>query len=172
MKKAFTMLELVMIIVVIGILAAVMLPRLSNKPLHQATMRLLSDLRYTQHLALIDDKLDTTDTSWFKKRWQIHFDGDKYSIVSDNNATYAKDPLNSSKELRDIDMNAKYGVTISPCDSDISFDHLGRPFTGALNAKTSPYEGLLTSNCNITISAGSETKVITITPETGYVYIH
>lgn len=169
MKKAFTMLELVMVIVVIGILAAVMLPRLENKSLYQAAFRLQSDIRYTQHLAMMDDKLDAADLNWYKNRWQIQFDGNKYSIVSDNNATYAQDPLNSSQELRDIDFQTKYGVTITPCDNTISFDHLGRPLKGSIS---SVYGNLMKTDCNITLSDGSESKVITITPETGYVKIN
>ena len=56
MKKAFTMLELVFVIVVIGILAAAIIPSTRTNPAQEAAIQLLSDIRYTQHLAMIDDK--------------------------------------------------------------------------------------------------------------------
>ncbi|MCF6310454.1 MAG: type II secretion system GspH family protein, partial [Sulfurimonas sp.] len=58
MKKAFTMLELVMVIVVIGILAAVMLPRVASDRLAEAATQVISHIRYTQHLAMVDDQFD------------------------------------------------------------------------------------------------------------------
>ncbi|WP_457745807.1 pilus assembly FimT family protein [Sulfurimonas sp.] len=95
MKKAFTLLELVFVIVVIGILTAVMLPRLETNPLQEAATQLLSDIRYTQHLALIDDKFDANNSIWYRERWQLIFSNGAetdnqwaYSIFSDN-AGYA-----------------------------------------------------------------------------------
>jgi prepilin-type N-terminal cleavage/methylation domain-containing protein len=73
MKKAFTLLELVFVIVVVGILAAVIIPKTKTNPLQEAAVQLLSHIRYTQHLALIDDKYDSNDELWYKKRWQILF---------------------------------------------------------------------------------------------------
>ena len=63
MKKAFTMLELVFVIVVVGILAAILIPRTERSPVQECAVDLLSQIRYTQHLAIIDDKYDSTTTS-------------------------------------------------------------------------------------------------------------
>ena len=73
MKKAFTMLELVFIIVVIGILAAAVIPSTRANPLQEAAVQVLSHIRYTQHLAMLDDKYNAADVNWYKKRWQILF---------------------------------------------------------------------------------------------------
>ena len=169
MKKAFTMLELVFVLIVIGILSVFLIPRFGDKPLYQATAELVSQIRYTQHLAMVDDKLDKNNNSWYKNRWQIQFDDNKTSIVSDNGATYAKNPLDST-DIHNIDFQTKYGVTIAPCYNSIAFDHLGRPIANQTGA-TSPYAGLLTSDCDITLSKGGESKTITLTPETGYVRV-
>lgn len=73
MKKAFTMLELIMVIVIVGILAAVIIPRTGSNKLAECAVQLISDIRYTQHLAMIDDKYDTNESLWFRQRWQLSF---------------------------------------------------------------------------------------------------
>jgi len=73
---AFTMLELIMVIVVLGILAAVGIPRLDSDVRQQAGDNILSAIRYTQHLALMDDKTDPrnpTGQPWQRSLWHIRF---------------------------------------------------------------------------------------------------
>ena len=72
-KKAFTMLELVFVIVIIGILASLALPRIERDIRQEAGDNILSAIRYTQHLALNDDKTDPFDLQWQKELWQIQF---------------------------------------------------------------------------------------------------
>ena len=72
-RKAFTMIELIIVIVVAGILASVMIPRLEGHALEEATTQVVRNLQYTQHLAMIDDIFDAADPSWFKERWQMKF---------------------------------------------------------------------------------------------------
>ena len=67
------MIELVFVIVVIGILAAIIIPNTRTNPLQEAAIQLVSHIRYTQHLAMVDDKFDASDANWYKKRWQIAF---------------------------------------------------------------------------------------------------
>lgn len=74
MKRfAFTMLELVFVIVVIGIIAVLAMPNLSTSPLQQAAEQIAGHIRYTQHLAMIDDKYNDQNATWYKERWQIRF---------------------------------------------------------------------------------------------------
>ncbi len=177
MKKAFSLLELVFVLVVIGILAAVILPRTNSESAVEAALELQSSIRYTQHLAMQDDKFDATDATWFRNRWQIVFDGNKYSIVSDNGANYAQDPANTSDVLQNIDLGAKYHVSVAlggGCTniSTISFDHYGRPLIGDLSDDTTAYVNgqLLNSTCTITLSATGQTPVVLeIMKETGYI---
>jgi prepilin-type N-terminal cleavage/methylation domain-containing protein len=92
-KKAFTMIELVFAIVVIGIIAAVALPRFESDNVQDAMDQILSDIRYTQHLALVDNVINPTDTRWQSAFWTIQFENtvggapDKwaYTIGSDSN---------------------------------------------------------------------------------------
>jgi len=116
MKKAFTLLELVFIIVVVGILAAVIIPNTRRDTLREAAIQLVSHIRYTQHLAMVDDKFNVNDANWYKKRWQIIFGSSTYTngkiaytIFSDNAASaghsnpglteIARDPMSSDKYL-------------------------------------------------------------------------
>lgn len=116
MKKAFTMLELVVVIVVIGIIAAAALPRINDDHIAEAADQVMSHIRYTQHLAMQDSKVGDGD-KWYKKRWSIGFTeakvcGDakgnwKYTIYFDDSEKgnpnsakeVAKDPQNPSKFL-------------------------------------------------------------------------
>jgi len=114
MKKAFTMLELVVVIVVIGIIAAAALPRINDDHIAEAADQVMSHIRYTQHLAMQDSKFDPTDANWFRKRWSITFTRAsfcggssewRYSVYYDRSATgnlnsadeVARDPLDPSK---------------------------------------------------------------------------
>lgn len=90
MKKAFTMMELIFVILVIGILVAVVIPRTGSNKLQEAATQVVSHIRYTQHLAIVDDKFDLSDNNWYKERWTIRF---KKDLVFDGsyvpNGTYA-----------------------------------------------------------------------------------
>ena len=122
MYKAFTMIELVFVIVVVGILSVMIAPNFQGNNLRQAADQLVSHIRYTQHLAMMDNKFDVNDADWYKERWQIFFSTTanstiSYSILSDTpsslgnyqgspkaNSTYtevsvASNPLNPSTYL-------------------------------------------------------------------------
>lgn len=173
MKKAFTMLELVFVIVVIGILAATVIPRMERDTSAEATIKLQSDIRYAQHLALIDDKYDAASTTWFRNRWQIRFADNTYSIVSDANTRFAQDP-ETRKDIK-VDLANDYSATLTftgGCANNqiISFDHFGRPMVGDLSSDTLPYPSgrLLSAKCVITVTADG-VHTITLHPETGYI---
>ena len=217
MKKAFTLLELVFVIVVIGILAALILPRTKTNPVQEAAIQILSHIRYTQHLALVDDKYDSNDSHWYMARWQIVFGNNNkyanyksaYTIFSDSGA-YSGDPKESEialnpqnpnqimtggynntaalnynnagfKGMKQLNLGEKYGITNVSFNGGcniglrISFDYLGRPFTGDQHTMTGPYSALtprlITSDCNIILTDGTETATIQISPETGYAKI-
>jgi prepilin-type N-terminal cleavage/methylation domain-containing protein len=88
-QKAFTMLELVLVIVVLGILAALSIPRLERDLRQEAADNILSAIRYTQHLALLDDKHKFDNPNWQQRYWHLYFgtcDSNKfYAIGSDDN---------------------------------------------------------------------------------------
>ena len=172
-KKAFTLIELIMIIVVVGILAVAVIPRVDRDTLVEATNQVASHVRYTQHLAMLDDKYDPKDPNWYRNRWKITFNNNSYSITSGD--TNAKNPQAPGKDLNptgspELNLERKYGITniASTCGNNIIFDETGRPysnFSGVVGVG-----GLLDNDCNITISdGGSKNGIITIYKETGYI---
>ena len=89
-KLAFTMIELILVIVVLGILAALSIPRLERDLRQEAADNILSAIRYTQHLALIDNRQKFDKAKWQQSYWRIYFgscaNSEKfYAIGTDNN---------------------------------------------------------------------------------------
>ena len=217
MKKAFTLLELVFIVIVIGVLAAYIIPRTKTNSLQEAAIQVQSYIRYTQHLARVDDKYNSKDSEWYKGRWQIVFGNTNnyannkpaYTIFSDSGA-YSGDPKESEiainpknhnqimtggynntaaldynniafKGMKELNLGEKYGITnisfSGGCSLGLrlSFDYLGRPFTGDQSTMTEPYNAatlrLIRTNCNIVLTDGIDSVTIQISPETGYTKI-
>ena len=196
--SAFTMLELIFVIVVLGILSALAMPRLERDLRQEAKDNLLSAIHYTQHLALTDDKTNPNDGNWQKKLWMIQFVqfGGKlrYRIGADTNGggainkvEAAIDPINGkyiynnstslqSDESPNIFIGKTYGINSlslsGGCTSQhIAFDNLGRPFNGITTA-TNDYSKYMTSDCTMTFGFASSDLsdlIITIAQETGYV---
>lgn len=139
MKRfAFTMLELIFVIVVIGILAILMIPNFNPDPLQQAAEQVARHIRYTQHLAMIDDKFNDKNATWQSGRWQIHFEddssdaGQKIYIIynnknhdtNENDDELAHDPLTGQlmrgansklmtapfKYMDELMLSRKYGI--------------------------------------------------------------
>ena len=76
-KRAFTMIELIFVIVVVGILAAIMIPKLNRNASREAANQILTHIRYTQHLAMQDDKYENfvsdNPVRWCRMRWGVAF---------------------------------------------------------------------------------------------------
>jgi Tfp pilus assembly protein FimT len=150
------MAELIFIIIIVGILAAILIPSSQSNRLREAADQVVSHIRYTQHLAMMDDKFDPGNAAWFRSRWQILFEQNAdnewiYTIFSDGNnagiingnpeeVEIAVNPQDPSSRLTgrtetystgDINLGSKYGITdiaFTDCNSDrIVFDYLGRP---------------------------------------------
>jgi len=126
-SHAFTLVELLMIIVIVGIISVSVSTRFTPDGLEPASTQLLNHIRYTQHLALNQDMYkpsrnfsiyDATSMEarkevqyWYKRWWQIEFLNDSgggwsYSIYSDhpssgNNASYDRKPDRNDILARD-----------------------------------------------------------------------
>ena len=175
------MMELIIVIVIAGILAAVMMPRLERDNLREATNQVVRHIQYTQHLAMVNDVYDAADVNgggaplWQHNRWSIDLCATGYAIERIDGSETAIDPL-TKRDIdgtdNDISSSGVSALTFSGTGTDcrISFDNMGRPYrmaTAALPA--TPTNGLVTSDFTITLTASGRTSVITVRRETGYV---
>ncbi|MCF6340258.1 MAG: type II secretion system GspH family protein [Sulfurimonas sp.] len=151
MKKAFTMLELVFVIVVIGILAATIIPNTRTNPLQEAALQIVSDIQYTQHLAMVDDRYDANNLHstlnipiWYRERWQILFSANGgsgnvmgYTIFSDTAGDSAGNP--DATEIAQNPSNSSELMTggINSLDVTLDIDNAGFVGMNKLNLERS-----------------------------------
>ena len=168
MKKSYFLLEIVLTISLIAFLYTLFIPKNKINNLEELTNKISLYLSYTRFKAFTDDKFDSEDNLWHKKRWTIKFfrcreteDGIYYSIYSDNNKSghpsvedSLKDPLTkkniySSNYCKENNSNSKYvlltksfGITdvnIS-CNETTSLGQLSFGSDGKVYSKLSNYE--------------------------------
>jgi prepilin-type N-terminal cleavage/methylation domain-containing protein len=100
MKKSFTLIELVIVIVIIGILYSSISSSMKDTTLNQAADQIISHINYTKHLAIRDNKMQyypinsgktemNRSKYWFKQWWQIRISKNDhneywYEIFSDS----------------------------------------------------------------------------------------
>jgi len=188
------MLELIIVIVVAGILAVVMIPKLEGDPLRDGANQVVRHIQYAQHMAMVDDVYDAGNANWERAYWHISFRNNAkkcYIVASDQDLSggisqteAAYDPLSkqylysdatctdNSLNDNDLFLNTKYGISTvalsSSCQGGnnyIAFDNFGRPL------KTRNTSDPITAPCTITLSDGTRSAVITVEPQTGYTRI-
>jgi hypothetical protein len=117
---------------------AVLAPRADNNSLQQATNQIISHIRYTQHLALTDDKFSNSVQNWYRRRWQIAFSDAAgginngnwiYTIYSDTNMDgirdrdeIAQNPKNVNKFLTGFYSNNNNEVQKSSYTKDMDIE--------------------------------------------------
>ena len=112
MKRSFTLLELILMIVLLGFLYTSFIPKVKASKIDDLTNRLVLYLKQTRYQSLINDKFSNSDNLWHKKRWTLKFfrcrettGGIYYVIYSDKNATGHPgigDSLKDSLTLKNI----------------------------------------------------------------------
>lgn len=199
-KSAHTLLELVFVILIVGLISMVLIPRMDRDNIHEMAEQVLAHIRYTQHMAMTHSVYDDRESRWFRARWQLRFVnaskcGLLYYVGSDRDfdssgsieaMEAARDPLtreliyniNTVCEKRDgwhsgVLLGEHYGIARvnSSCNTQtIAFDHIGRPYTGV--GGMSSTDALMREDCHYTFTDTGGSRVqITVTAETGYAYI-
>ena len=191
-SKSFTLIELIIVIIVVGVLTISILPRLERDGLREGMEQVVRHIRYTQHMAMVNDVYDAGKPLWYKAMWRISFRSKNCYLVSSNTdfdmnydrSESALDPLDkkllysNNKCIQEESDNStmflsdKYQIDSiefnSACGDNrfIAFDYLGRP-----HKTLTKVNDLFSSKCTITFSSGARAGVIEIHPQTGYVKI-
>ena len=159
-SRGFTLVELIVVMVVLGILAAVFIPRSNNPAIIVSTQaeQLAADIRYVQSLAMTQGQ-----------RYRINFTDATSYTFTDTSGSSATSPHPSGTPFP---IPLATNVTLSPqaplsttFPSQIAFDGLGIPYTdqGATIK--------LASMAAISLASGGSTRTVQIFPETGMVRV-
>lgn len=166
MKKAFTMLELIFVIVIVGILSFIAASSFQRNTLREAADQLVSHIRYTQHLAMMDDRfMDpklNNPQNWYKTRWQLIF-GKSISGVKHTNDKYAytifSDRLGSNTGQPDFTSISTTEIAIDPLNNN---KVLSGGYSGTLH--------YLDDHANIKLNLGETYGVSSVTMTGGCAY--
>lgn len=153
--QGFTLMEIILVVIIVGILFIAFIPVFSTKPKLEAQAQLLAtDLRYIQHQAM------SHSTSYI-----VNFTASTYAF-SDLSGTAVVNPgANGSNTVTlPSDMSLSYDGNVLGAGL-ILFNQQGRPFVDATASSE------LVDIASIVVQSGSNQKTITVLPETGKVSV-
>ncbi len=161
-QSGFTLLEVICVLVIIGILAAVAVVRIHD---------------------IIDDSNLEADTESLKNHiryvqiWSISHTDRNFGVQCENNTCEAFYITASSDSAASLDIGSKTRITFPGSQTgstvlsdsqvnnfNLAFDFAGRPFSGTGNNLN-----LVTTTLNIILSGSSGSLTISVTPDTGFI---
>jgi MSHA pilin protein MshC len=153
--KGFTLIELVGVMIVVGILAVVVLPRFFSRQTYDARTTYdtgLSMLRYAQKVAIAQHR-----------QVYVVFNPNAISLCFD--AGCSTSVLSPEGKPANFSLPAGISASVSRSIGGFYFNALGRPFD---TANLEPNSSFV--NTTITLSGGGSTRTMTVEAETGYVH--
>ena len=168
-RKGFTLIELVMVLVLIGIVAAVVIPRLGDMTTTNAAAfadKLRADIRYAQNLAMTRNL-----------RSRVIFNGTNgapasgYAVVTGTTSTCSAfvDTVIGGPVRVTLGAGDYINISIAPGMNCLEYDSLGRPYNCTIAPAPAACSTTL-SGMAITVQANAATVgTVTITTATGAV---
>ena len=156
-RRAFTLIELVMVIAIIAILVAVVSFSSNTIKLTGAANKLMFDLRYAQQLAI--SRQVSCGVSFNPA-------GNSYFVYIGDTGTLATSPHTGTDLSIDYDTDSDYdGITLESTNfgDQVSFNAAGAPYNST--------PALLSSQGVITLQQGSSSQTVTIEANTGEVKV-
>jgi MSHA pilin protein MshC len=168
----FTLLELIMVIVLLGIIAVVAAPRMLNVTSTNAGAfidKLRADVRYAQDLAMTRNK-----------RARVYFNGTGtapaagYAVVQEDSASTlctafvpAVDPASYGNMTITLNTGRYAGITVAPTIACLEYDSLGQPSDCHVNLNMC---SATAGGMSVTVNGnGVAAGTITVTSQTGAV---
>lgn len=147
-QRGFTLIELVMVTVIIGILMSMALPRLSltNTNVHSQAAQIARDIRHVQMLAMTQGST-------------LSFVATSSGYTCQQSGVTITDP--ATQQAFSYSLRNSVQILTPP---SVRFDTLGRPVNTAGTA-------LLATAVNFTVSGGDQSSAISISPVTGFVTV-
>lgn len=171
-RRAFTMIEVMIVVILLAITAAIAMPMVGNRSdlkLAAAMRTMTGDVEYAQNYAIAT-----------RQSVYVKFVADQYSVCTlvNGNLVPIANPLTKMNFV--VDFNGTSGtspgvlagVTMAKPsfsgDSVLAFDSLGAPFR---YAETSATKTTLTTRAQVTVTCGSQTSSLYVEPYTGEVSV-
>jgi len=159
-QHGFSLVELVMVLILLGILAALATPRLSNiggYTLHGAGLDLLEAIRYAQQQSMTHSGASPFQIQITTSGFTVSQSGAPISNPLTGTVGYTQDTALWN------------GVSVSPVTGTISFNAHGLPSCSGGFAACSQAAD---SNLTLSLQKGSDTLSITLERFTGYAHIN
>lgn len=160
--NGFTLIELVMVLVIVGIMAAVIMPKASASSairLEAVCQKIAGDLRYVQEMALGQ-----------QVRFGILFNpnAESYFAYRVDTSTKIKDPqTRNDLDISFTSLSEFKGIEIASTNFNdkIEFDSKGSPYNGSYSLMTS--QGIII----LQTADGAYSRTVRIEPKTGKVSV-
>ncbi|HEY9199729.1 MAG TPA: GspH/FimT family pseudopilin [Gammaproteobacteria bacterium] len=156
-QQGVTLFELVMVMVIIGVLAAMAAPRLSltDSSVHAQAAQIARDIRHVQMLAMAQGRTLTFESLGGGYHCGVD------DIPSPSDVVVIDDPALHQANQQDCVFTLSNGATLSA--GRISFDSLGRPVDVS--------RALITAPVTFIVSGGAQSATLSISPVTGFVTV-
>jgi len=153
-QRGFTTIELVVVIILIGILAATLIPKIQSTGGYEEIIyqdETVTKLRSIQLRAMLNTSGSLCDSYSINS---VLVTDDKLGIPDDSCTSFADNDLNSTTIVKIIEQDVEFEYEGG--DTLFSFDHLGRPVD-------------CSSPCQISIVGTEQTLIVAINDQ-GYIY--
>ncbi|NJD36057.1 MAG: prepilin-type N-terminal cleavage/methylation domain-containing protein [Betaproteobacteria bacterium] len=155
-SAGFTLVELIITIIIMGILSAVVMANISARAQHSVTAQADEFRRNLSHLQLL------AISQGLRLRLSVNASGTNYTVVSCTTpACTSTNPVIDPATGLNFSVDLIDGVTLAPASDNLDFDSLGRPVSGAALLTGTPAR-------SYTLSGSDRSVTVSVLPITGF----